>query len=417
MNIDAAQLAQAARRLQIPVPSENIVREILTLEGTMLVRQLDEARKGSHQASMYLRGVMLACHDNTVARLSRKGAPPSIAALVNLGKAEGPQFGERVKEWAEAGYPADGALARYVRLTLARELEAQARASTPGTPPDRPAAPALVNPGDYRPNRGTPGQAAQDRATASQPAPRAQQRESDRPAPPPWEDDDPLAPPAASSEPQRQVPSGHRPEPRDDEPVHRRESPSSRAAAPAPAPSRDTSGPRQEGVQARGDGEQREEYLSQHIYGGKAAACFSADVTRGGTFTVRIEAATSSGARQYDWQRKLAIQLSQRELPLVLAVFMGWLPIFEGKGHGENNSKWFTLENQGNKLYLSLNAKGSSPRGVPIMPGDGYAVTTLLMRQMLKNDPFLSPEILLSLVRKEAALSMGEVRQPARAAA
>ena len=51
------------------------------------------------------------------------------------------------------------------------------------------------------------------------------------------------------------------------------------------------------------------------------------------------------------------------------------------------------------------------PGGIPIMPGDGYAVTTLLIRQMLKNDPFLTPEIVLSLVRKEAALLGGQPQQ------
>jgi hypothetical protein len=39
-------------------------------------------------------------------------------------------------------------------------------------------------------------------------------------------------------------------------------------------------------------------------------------------------------------------------------------------------------------------------------------LTTLLIRQMLKNDPFLSPEILLSLVLKEAALASGQQLLP-----
>ncbi|MBG6083218.1 hypothetical protein [Rubrivivax gelatinosus] len=415
MNIDAAQIAHAARKLQIPVPSENIVRQILTIEGTMLVRQLEEARKGSHQAEMYLRGVMLACHDNTISRLSRKGTPPSIAVLVNLGKAEGPEFGERVKEWAEAGYPGQGDLVRYVRLTLARELEAQTKAATRAAPPEHPIAPALVDPTGYRPHRGKPGQSQSDQRPPQQ----SHRPESELSALPPWAEDDPLAPPATSAEARCPAPSDQRRDPGDSGQYSRREhqGKAQRHSAPAQPPRVEADAPRAEGGVARAEGD-REDYLSQHIYGGKAAACFNADVTRGGTHTVRIEAATSSGARQYDWQRKIALQLSQRELPLVLAVFMGWLPRFEGKGHGENNSKWFTLENQGNKLYLSVNAQGQAPRGVPIMAGDSYAVTTLLIRQMLRNDPFLSPEIVLSLVRKEAGLAQSEEHhRAARAAA
>jgi len=47
---------------------------------------------------------------------------------------------------------------------------------------------------------------------------------------------------------------------------------------------------------------------------------------------------------------RTADRLDPKPLPLVLAVFMGWLPKFGGNGHGENCSKLFTLKNQGNKL-------------------------------------------------------------------
>ena len=150
-------------------------------------------------------------------------------------------------------------------------------------------------------------------------------------------------------------------------------------------------------------------------YASKAALCISADQTRSGVHTVRIEAAEAAAQRRSDWQQKIAVQLSRRELPLVLAVFMGWLDRFEGKGHGDNNSKWFIVENQSNKLFLSIHGKGQTPRGAPIQPGDGYAVTTLMLRQLLRNDPFLSPSILLSLVRREAALANGHFEPPVSA--
>ena len=98
----------------------------------------------------------------------------------------------------------------------------------------------------------------------------------------------------------------------------------------------------------------------------------------------------------------------------MLAVLMGWLQKFEGKGHGENNSKWFSIENQGNRFFLSVCAKGQTPRAIPILPGDSYAATTLLLRQLLKNDPLLPPALLLSLVRKEAAMANGETETSSR---
>ncbi|WP_049820940.1 hypothetical protein [Methylibium petroleiphilum] len=401
-HIDPAQLAAAVRALKIPTPNEKIINEILQVEGTMLVRALEGAKRGSARESHYLRGVLLACHESTIQRLQRgRLAALSTRTMVAIGKAEGPDFAMRVREWDEAGLP-DGDNARYIRLTIARHLEAEAAAAeAPAQPPARGAATTAVvmpNAMHYRPGRGAPA------AAAPAPSPRGDAPHGDdRPAPPEFDEDIPgrahmgrdsgRREPAARQEQRTE----HRPEPQRQDQRHEQRQ-QARQAEPA---------------EASAD----QEYLSQHIYGGKAALCFSADQTRAKVHTVRLEAAEASATRQYDWQRKIAIQLSQRELPLVLAVFMGWINRFEGKGHGENNSKWFTIEQQGNKLYLSVNAKGQSPRGVPIMPGDGYAVTTLLMRQMLKNDPFLTPEILLSLVRKQAELFNAPAQAPAARAA
>ena len=55
-------------------------------------------------------------------------------------------------------------------------------------------------------------------------------------------------------------------------------------------------------------------YVNRHVYGGKVAVCFSADQTRNEEHTIRIEAAVSSGDRSYNWDDKIAIQLSTREL-------------------------------------------------------------------------------------------------------
>lgn len=419
MNIDPNQLRQAARNLSIPSPNEQTIRAILAVEGMMLMRQLEEAEKGAPRAGVYIRGVLLACHESTLERLKRgRMSTPSVATMVAIGKSEGPDFGLRVKDWDAAGFP-DGDDARYIRLTLARHLEAERNATPdaqghaaqqPGRDP-RPVAVSVPNALNYRPNRGVPGPApAPPAAPQAAPSPASARRESaspadnldSRPAPPDVDD-------AQAPWQQQQRQNYNQDRTRHRAPQQREQRQPQHQQQRRQAEERDATPQAEAGADAEQSGDQT--YLSQHIYGGKAAACFSADITRGKVHTVRLEAAESSAARQYDWQRKIAIQLSQRELPLVLAVFMQWLPKFEGKGHGENNSKWFTLENQGNKLYLSVNAKGQSPRGIPIMPGDGYAVTTLLIRQMLKNDPFLTPEIVLSLVRKEAALLAGQPQQ------
>ncbi len=154
------------------------------------------------------------------------------------------------------------------------------------------------------------------------------------------------------------------------------------------------------------DGEQK--YLNVHVYGGKAAACFSADTKKNSSKTLRIETAEASGTRAYDWANKIAVQLSVKELPLILGVLMGWLPSYKAEGHGENNDKGFTIERQAGKFFLSMFQKGKKARAVPVPPGDAYCITSLVIRQMLANDPHLTSAEVLKLTN--AALSV--VQQP-----
>lgn len=150
------------------------------------------------------------------------------------------------------------------------------------------------------------------------------------------------------------------------------------------------------------------QYVNRHVYGGKVAVCFSADQTRTEEHTIRIEAAVAAGNRTFNWDDKIAIQLSTRELPSVLATLLQIQSKFEGKGHGAQNEKWFVLENQPGKVYLSVNAKGVASRSLPIGPGDCYAIITLVMEQMLKNAPFLTSETLLALIKRTGLMASSQ---------
>ena len=146
-------------------------------------------------------------------------------------------------------------------------------------------------------------------------------------------------------------------------------------------------------------------FVSRHVYGGKVAVCFQSDTTRGGEHTIRIEAAEITASKKFNWSDKISIQLSGRELPSVLATFMQMQGKFDGKGHGAQNEKWFTIENQPGKVFLSVNTKGRPPRSLPIGPGDCFGVVTLLIEQMLKNSPFLSADTLLNIVQRTAQIT------------
>lgn len=155
-------------------------------------------------------------------------------------------------------------------------------------------------------------------------------------------------------------------------------------------------------TQPHGDGE-RQEFRSVHAYGRKAALCFSADETRKGRLaTVRIEGAESIGERRYDWQQKIAIQLTAKELPVVLAVFMGWLPEVRFQNHGPQKDKAVSLKNQEKGIVFVSVQQGRAARAVPVTATEVYPVVSLLVEQMMANSPHLTAEALLMVVRAMA---------------
>jgi hypothetical protein len=274
-------------------------------------------------------------------------------AMVVIGRHEGPDFSVKLKAWDESRQD-NCDEARYVRLTLARYLEKASRsgaATVAAFPVNAPAAPTGTgSPAQARPALTMPAASRAVPATSKQvEQPRAQQRA---------------------------------------EALQQAESPASDIPWPE---SESESGPGPDG----------ERYKSFHVYGGKFAACFSEDTTQRGIHTIRVEATEASGQRTYNWKNKVAIQLSQRELPLMLATLMLWTSKFEAKGHGQNNEKWMTLEAQPGKLYLSVQSKGTGARGVAIAPGDAYSITTMIVKQMLANDPFLTADLVFKLAKKQ----------------
>lgn len=158
-------------------------------------------------------------------------------------------------------------------------------------------------------------------------------------------------------------------------------------------------------------------YHSVHVYGGKAALCFSADETRADKEqTVRVEAATALGGRRYDWSQKVALQFTTRELPQVLAVFMGWIPQLKLSAHGPANDKWALFANQaGGKVYVTMGQSKNS-KAVPIMAGDIYQIVDLLIKQLLRNSPHMGAEGLLMMVRSLAERYRQEQPAPAPSA-
>lgn len=148
------------------------------------------------------------------------------------------------------------------------------------------------------------------------------------------------------------------------------------------------------------------DYFSCHVYGGKAALCFNADTTKAEGNTVRLEAAPSRGPRSYDWERKVAIQFTIKEMPFVLAVFMGWLPSVQFSAHGPKQDKGFSFEHQKDKVFARVWQGKEAQMAVPVFAEDMFAVVDVLLRQMVKNSPHLGVQGVMAVVSQLAERSL-----------
>lgn len=152
------------------------------------------------------------------------------------------------------------------------------------------------------------------------------------------------------------------------------------------------------------DSSEGKNWESFHVYGAKAALCFSSDITKGETHTIALEAASSIGPKSYDWQGKIRIQITKSELPVVAAVLMGIRNECEFKNHGKNNDKGFSMKRQeGGKIFVSVFAKGQPAKAVPIFQPDMMWATGLVVQQLQKNFPGIDTMGVISMLKATQA--------------
>lgn len=151
------------------------------------------------------------------------------------------------------------------------------------------------------------------------------------------------------------------------------------------------------------------DYTSHHVYGGKAALTWSADETRNGEPTIRLEGAKAVGERQYDWSSKIAVQFTRDELTCAVATLTGALPKMEGKNHGvgDQTGKGFEIVDQGTNFFVKVFAPNAGVCAVPMTPEDAFTVTSILLKQMRKGKPWLSGQDLIML----AARTVGRMKK------
>lgn len=136
-------------------------------------------------------------------------------------------------------------------------------------------------------------------------------------------------------------------------------------------------------------------------FGDRAALCAEASsrVEEGTTLhAINLEMAPRQSG-EVVWSRKINIELSTTELPLVCGVGLGLLPSLRIERPG----KAIDIQRQDNKLYVR-GFGGDQALALPITMGDTFRLTALLLMQLQKQCNGLEEGLLMAALRGALAL-------------
>lgn len=123
---------------------------------------------------------------------------------------------------------------------------------------------------------------------------------------------------------------------------------------------------------------------SVHVYGKAAAICLEQMEDSAASIGLLLSAAKPQPDGTWGWRNKISIRLSEGEIAGLLAVVYGWMPSFAIKGHGESKEKASEWKGQGDRVYVTVTAKGEDAYPVPILGPDLYRVGRLLHRTLMQ---------------------------------
>ena len=117
-------------------------------------------------------------------------------------------------------------------------------------------------------------------------------------------------------------------------------------------------------------------------FGSKAALCAEAVFTskdNGGFPTINLEVAPRQGS-EVAWNKKIVVQLSNTELPIVCSILRGYIP----STHLKRPGKGIEIERQPNKIFIRASAGEGNLFMLPITIGDTFRLSALLLKQLQK---------------------------------
>lgn len=157
---------------------------------------------------------------------------------------------------------------------------------------------------------------------------------------------------------------------------------------------------------------------SHHVYASTAALCVEEATTGTGVElgssvkpfqTIQIEVAPAVAGKRYDWNRKIIVQLTKRELHLFIGTLFGWIKRLEFTCHGPAKDKTLRFEDQDDHLYVHVK-QGKRAMAVPVGAEELFAILAMAIGALGKNAPELDSQTLLQICKRSAQLynrSMG----------
>ena len=115
--------------------------------------------------------------------------------------------------------------------------------------------------------------------------------------------------------------------------------------------------------------------------------------------TINLEVAPRYG-KDVSWDQKIVVQLSDQELPLLCAVFMGYMPSLHLKRPG----KGIEISRQPNKMYIKASAGQGKLFALPAPVGDSFRLCALFLKQLKYQSGIEDETLLLAALRGSASL-------------
>ena len=144
-----------------------------------------------------------------------------------------------------------------------------------------------------------------------------------------------------------------------------------------------------------------------HVYSSNACMQLKAHVSKSGFKTVLLEFAIKKN-EGFDWQNKIAMELTKRELPVLIAIALNIIEIavFKDRGAKGNN---LLIEHQGVNMYIKAH-KGERVVQIPVESFDAMYAANLALSQLAANYPTLTSDSVLVMV-KQIVGKMGQEKQ------